>query len=79
MPTPSDRTEQAVRVIQHHLDEASRRRGGALVEARDLDADERQALARDLATVLGPGERQPLDLDPPGGTDAEGRRPPISA
>lgn len=74
-PTSSDRTEQAVRIIQRHLDEASRRRGGTLVEARDLNAEERQALARDLATVLGPGERSIGGSDQAASADAEGRRP----
>lgn len=61
VPTSGDRTEQAVRVIQRHLDEASRRRGGAPVEARDLDVEEREALAQELAALLRSGERQPYE------------------
>ncbi|MBI2320627.1 MAG: hypothetical protein HYU88_00635 [Chloroflexi bacterium] len=61
VPTPSDRTEQAVRVIQRHLDEASRRRGGAPVEARELNDEERETLAQELAALLRSGERQPYE------------------
>lgn len=78
-PTSSDRTEQAVRIIQRHLDEASRRRGGALVEARDLNDDERLALARDLAALLGSGSRPPTDTGTPHGADGDDRRPSASA
>lgn len=76
VPTPGDRTEQAVRVIQRHLDEASRRRGGEVVEARDLDPAERAALASDLAAIFKSGERIPSGLDHGRGPASDAPGPP---
>lgn len=74
-PTSSDRTEEAVRLIQRHLDEASRRRGGAPVEARDLAPAERTALARELAALLRSPDRQPNGMGDVVDGGSEGERP----